>query len=177
MMSNDMAQAQVAGRSTSRARRAAIASAVVGCTVAAGATAGWATAIASFGKKIVPNQRFVGSVNGSSAHASIQMGCFGPSRPGQTGHPFVDQSAEVLRAQAVARFGNTGKRARHIIAYFPSPRGVPQRISFTSYGVRRPIPTSFVLPCFGSGRVTFKPKPTSPTAKTFSVTVQFSPQP
>jgi hypothetical protein len=42
---------------------------------------------------IGPNQYFSGVVNGHTGHATINMACFGPIRPGQTGHPLAGQRA------------------------------------------------------------------------------------
>jgi hypothetical protein len=43
----------------------------------------------------------------------------------------------------------------------------------TSYGVAAAIPTSFPVPCYGSGLVTFRPTPTSTAAKRYVVKVTF----
>ncbi|HEY2666231.1 MAG TPA: hypothetical protein VGK51_05285 [Actinomycetota bacterium] len=127
--------------------------------------------------KILPNQQFVGLVNGRTQNASINMACFGPIRPGQQGHPFAGQSAEVLRAEVIANYGFTGSLGTTIVADFPTTSATPQRLTFSYYGVQDPIPTSFLLPCGGQAPVVFHPEPTSPTAKSFTVTVNFVGQP
>ena len=127
--------------------------------------------------KILPNQQFVGLVNGSTQNATIRMACFGPVHPGQTGHPFGGQSAEVLKAEVIARFGYTGSLGTTIVANFPGTGVAPQRLTFSYYGVTETIPNTWFFPCFGSGTVVFSPQPTSPTAKSFTVTVNFVGQP
>ena len=64
-----------------------------------------------------------------------------------------------------------------IVADFGGSSATPQRLTFSYYGVQEAIPTSFLLPCYGSGAVVFSPEPTSPTAKSFTVTVNFVGQP
>jgi hypothetical protein len=44
---------------------------------------------------IGPHESFVGDVNGAISNGVIQMGCFGPVRPGEMGHPLAGQSSEV----------------------------------------------------------------------------------
>jgi hypothetical protein len=127
--------------------------------------------------KILPNQQFVGPVNGYTQNATIRMACFGPVRPGEMGHPFAGQWAEVLKAEVIARFGYTGSLGTTIVADFGGTSATPQRLTFSYYGVQEAIPTSFLLPCYGSGTVVFSPEPTSPTAKSFTVTVNFVGQP
>jgi hypothetical protein len=127
--------------------------------------------------QILPNQQFVGLVNGRTQDASINMACFGPIRPGQQGHPFAGQSAEVLRADAIANSGFTGSLGTTIVADFPTTSATPQSLTFSYYGVQDPIPTSFLLPCGGQAPVVFHPEPTSKTARSFTVTVNFVGQP
>lgn len=59
---------------------------------------------------------------------------------------------------------------------FPSP-AIITPVILRDYAVNAPIPTSFVLPCAGSGTVAFVPQPTSPTAHPATVTVTFVGQP
>jgi hypothetical protein len=147
----------------------------VACSLFAGAGGAWAATTPI--SKILPDQQFVGLVNGSTQDATIKMACFGPVRPGQTGHPFAGQWAEVLKAEVIARFGYTGSAGTSIVADFGGTTATPQRLTFFAYGVREAIPTSFVLPCYGSGTVVFSPQPTSPTARSFTATVNFVGQP
>lgn len=125
-----------------------------------------------------PNQFFSGVVNGQTGQATIRMACFGPIRPGQTGHPFAGQTVEAVlnppSSAAVAGF--TGTAANAIDVQFPTP--VPTApVVLRAYGVPEAIPTSLELPCGGSGVVAFVPDPTSPTARTATVNVWFVGQP
>lgn len=158
-----------------RFARGVIVAAVVSSSLFAGVGAGWSGP--SPASEILPNQQFVGLVNGRTQNATINMACFGPVRSGQEGHPFSGQWAEVLQAEAIAQFGYTGSRGTSIVADFPGTSTTPQQITFTSYGVQAAIPNSFFLPCSGSAPVVFNPEPTSPTARSFTVNVNFVGQP
>ena len=121
---------------------------------------------------IRPHQNFGGLVNGSRASATVRMACFGPIRPGQTGHPMANQPLEVIQG---AFGGYTGSRATSIVARFREDPSVG--VQFTHYGVAEPIPTSLELPCDGQGLVIFSPEPSSSTAKAATVTVNYVGQP
>jgi hypothetical protein len=141
------------------------------------AGAGGARAAITPISKILPDQQFVGLVNGYTQNATIRMACFGPVRPRQQGHPFAGQWAEVLKAEVIARFGYTGSLGTTIVADFGGTSATPQRLTFSYYGVTETIPDSWYFPCYGPGTVVFSPQPTSPTAKSFTVTVNFVGQP
>jgi hypothetical protein len=137
--------------------------------------------------KIGPKQFFTGMVNGKSglgSPAQINMACFGPIRPGQMGHPMAGQSVEVLRPVVIStNDGYTGSNANSIAAFFgPSPpTPVPSTtstVTFHWYGVVKAIPTSLLLPCSGTGTVTFVPLPMSPpTSRDSTVPVTYVGQP
>ena len=139
--------------------------------------------------KVGPHQIFGGLVNGKNgidAPAEIRMACFGPVRPGQRGHPMAGQTVEVFRPEAiVGHFGNTGRRATSIVAFFgpPPPSPAPatpaaSTVTFKQYGVVKKIPTSLLLPCSGTGTVSFVPLPKSPpTSRDASVRVSYAGQP
>ena len=120
--------------------------------------------------KVRPNQYFSASVNGQlgiGAPAAIQMACFGPLRPGQTGHPMAGQTVEVFRPEViVAHQGFTGPNAHSISVFLsgppPAPASAAGNVTLTRYAVPKKIPTSLVLPCSGTGNVTFAPFPTTP---------------
>jgi hypothetical protein len=152
-----------------------IAALIVAASLSAGTGPAWSQT--SPVSKIQPNQQFVGLINGHTQGATINMACFGPIKPGQRGHPFGGQWAEVLGAEVIATYGFTGSLGTSIVADFPGTSATPQRLTFTYYGVQDPIPTSFLLPCGGQAPVVFHPEPTSPTAKSFTVTVTFVGQP
>lgn len=128
---------------------------------------------------IGPNQHFSGEVNDHAGHATIQMGCFGPIHPGQTGHPLAGQTVKVLPTPApvTSDLGFTGSAAHAIAVRFPTPTAANPPVVLRDYAVSAPIPVSLTLPCFGSGTVAFVPDPTSPTAHTATVTVSFVGQP
>ena len=120
--------------------------------------------------KIGPNQYFSASVNGQlgiGSPATIQMSCFGPLHPGQTGHPMAGQTVEVFRPEVIVTHqGFTGPNAHSISAFFngppPSPAVAAGNVTFTRYAVAKKIPTSLVLPCAGTGNVYFVPFPKTP---------------
>ncbi len=122
-----------------------------------------------YGDKVGPNQWFSAEVNGSlglSHPVAIQMACFGPIKPGETGHPFAGQTVAVSRAVAILTTdGYTGPQGTEIGAFFgpPPPTAPPPSgpVYFHRYGSMK-IPTSEVLPCGGSGQVTFVPIPFLP---------------
>jgi len=133
---------------------------------------------------IAPKQYFTATVNGRTGHPNpvvIRMACFGPIRPGQTGHPMSGQTVAVARVYPSSSAGYTGNRGTSIGAFFGAPPpGTPSSstgyVRFTFYG-SKPIPTSLELPCAGSGRVSFVPLPVDPTSRDVTVPVSFVGQP
>jgi len=140
--------------------------------------------------KVSPHQYFEGLVNGQTGlgtPAPIKMACFGRLRPGEKGHPMAGQTVEVMRPLVivVGHSGYTGKNATSIVAFFgpppPTPSPVPPTAStviFKTYGVKKPIPTSLLLPCYGTGTVYFIPMPQSPpSSRDATVPVSYVGQP
>lgn len=119
---------------------------------------------------IGPNQQFAGAVNGSTTDANIIMICPGPSFPGQTGHPQAGQGVQVVENTGT---GFTGAAADRIVASFGPSSSASLVFVFTEYGVAQDIPTTALLPCSGTGVVTFVPQPTSATARNATVKVHF----
>jgi hypothetical protein len=170
--------------STKRIRRAVVLGGLgvlIGLQVAA-TTAGAQT---SGGGVIRPKQVFgalVNGKNGASAPVVIEMGCFGPLQPGETGHPLAGQTVTVFQPEdIVGDFGNTGPDGHEIGAFFgPPPPGsgadTAGPVFFHRYRTL-PIPTAETLPCSGSGQVTFVPLPLVPGVETVAVPVTFAPQP
>jgi hypothetical protein len=121
--------------------------------------------------------------SGSNAPVAIRMACFGPLQPGQTGHPLPGQSVEVLLGGATsAGPGFTGANGSSIGVFFgpPPPSAAPAAglLTMHRYRVAKPIPQSLVLPCAGSGWVTFVPLPMSPpTSRDVVVPVAYVGQP
>jgi hypothetical protein len=140
--------------------------------------------------KVGPRQYFEGLVNGDSGLArpvTIKMACFGAVRPGQKGHPMTGQTVEVLRPEVivVGHSGYTAKNATSIVAFFgpPPPSPAPatpaaSTVTFKKYAVKKPILTSLLLPCSGTGIVSFVPLPKSPpTSRDATVRVAYVGQP
>jgi hypothetical protein len=134
---------------------------------------------------IAPKQTFAGLVNGASGSAVIRMGCFGPVRPYQLGHPLAGQSLAVTRlvptSAALAALGFTGE-ASSIAAYadFPSPLASPVRPQlalFQYYNLPAQLSTDVLLPCGGSGQIVFEPVDGGTTARAAVVKVSFLGQP
>lgn len=140
--------------------------------IAATATAmfGGATAATAQGLPIGPNQFFIGQVNGNHANAVIYMVCPGPSFPGQTGHPESGQNVSVTQSSTTTG-GFTGSLANSIVVSFTP--AATEGITLKYYDTPAAIPTTLLLPCAGTGKVTYNPEPTSPTAKPDVVTVTF----
>jgi hypothetical protein len=141
--------------------------------VALGLMAGSATAGAT--SRIGPHQLFDGFVNGHRPTATIQMACFGPIRPGQTGHPMAGQNVSVQRSVDVPG-GYTGTAATSIAVTIGPDATATSGITLRQYGSKA-IPTSLTLPCAGQGEAVFRPIPGSPTARSDRITVNFSRQP
>jgi len=159
---------------------AALAAALVPALAAVLVTAAPASAAA-----IGPNQHFVGALGGdSTSPATLQMGCFGPITPGESGHPLANQFAEVLSpavSSGSAALGFTGTLANAVDISIVYARGTIVVVTpigeVTAYGQELEVPTSLVLPCSGSGTLVFEPTPTSPTAVPYDLTVNFVGQP
>lgn len=122
---------------------------------------------------IGPNQYFSGLVNGTRDNAVVYVICPGPAFPGQTGHPEAGQSVSVTQLAATSTFGGfTGSLANSIVVAFPNQSSVAG-ITLKSYDTPAGIPTTLVLPCSGTGKVSYSPEPTSPTARSDVITVTF----
>ena len=110
------------------------------------------------------------------------MACYGPSTPGQTGHPMGDQYVEVLPpATGSGSVGYTGSLGTAINAEFVYSQGTITHVvpigTLSTYGTRLALSTSLVLPCWDSGSIVFDPTPTSPTARAADLSVYFQGQP
>jgi hypothetical protein len=132
---------------------------------------------------IGPNQYFAADVNGRvTSPAPIEMACFGPIYPGETGHPLAGQYVEVLPPDTTTgSVGFTGSAADAIDVSIIYSQGTITHVvpvgELTSYGTKLPISTALVLPCSGSAAAVFDPTPTSPTAQAADLTVDFLSQP
>ena len=128
---------------------------------------------------IGPKTYFVGEVNNTTGPATIEMACFGPSVPGQTGHPLAGQTVTALPASVSSgtTAGYTGTAATSISVSFTSPVLSNLPIVLHDWAVSVAIPTTLILPCYGSGTATFTPVPGSPTARPATVAVTYVGQP
>ena len=139
--------------------------------------------------KIGPNQFFSGLVNGRRGRRRpvvIRMACFGPIQTGQQGHPMAGQTVEVIPAPGpsdTARdVGFTGPNGDEVGAFFgalpPSPSGTSGgAVIFGHYGAIKAIPTAELLPCAGSGTISFVPLPVVGPSSIADVPVEFVGQP
>jgi hypothetical protein len=122
---------------------------------------------------IGPNEHFRGFINGHPpGTAVIKVVCPGPIN---TGHAAAGQKIEVKTAQPTSTFdiGFTGSAGKKITAALAPSSTTTILASFTSYFVPKKIPTSITVPCSGTGKVVFRPSPTSPTAKSAVLPVTF----
>lgn len=124
---------------------------------------------------IGPGQYFTGLVNGADGPAVIKVVCPGPIVPQETGHPLAGQTVEVLPAavSSSAVVGYTGSAADRIAVDF-GVAATTTPVTLTDWAVQAAIPTSLLLPCSGTGTVSFVPDPTSPTARTATVAVDYA---
>jgi hypothetical protein len=135
------------------------------------------------GTPIGPHQAFVGSVNGQFRNATIDMACFGPTLPGQTGHPMKDQMLEIYSPPPPIVFGppvkvgNTGAAATSVTALVIAGGKVRARMRLGEYFAPKAISTRVLLPCAGTGVVRFLPRPWSEGAKIAALKVSFVGQP
>jgi len=133
---------------------------------------------------ILPDQYFTGAVNDVAkavpaaspalvALATVKVVCPGPIWPGRKGHPAGGQTEVVRPAQSISVIptGYTGSRGFSVVSTFGQDRSSP--LTFRAYDVPQAIPTSLTLPCSGTGRVVFKPAPSSRGARSTYVPVRY----
>jgi hypothetical protein len=139
--------------------------------------------------KVGPHQFFTGVINGTdgntSSPISIEMACFGPLHPGQTGHPLGGQTLAVHQlfppTTADGSLGNTGDGSTIDVFFHAPPPSAPgataDPTAFTHYDRSKKLPTSLTLPCTGTGTVWFVPIPVVPPSESAAVPVRFVSQP
>jgi hypothetical protein len=135
--------------------------------------------------RIAPHQTFDGLVNGhrdTAGPVTIFVGCRNPSQT--TGHPVGGTVSVVPAVTSADQSGNTGDEGTEIEAFFGAPPpaiaapAAKTTATFHRYGQARPIPKHLVLPCSGTGQVTFVPFPRAvPTSRAAVVAVRYLPQP
>ena len=138
--------------------------------------------------KVGPNQYFTGVVNGTDGNTvtpiTIEMACFGPVHPGQTGHPTGGQTLAVHQlfppTGVAGSLGATGNDSE-IGVFFNAPPPVAAAGGttpvFTRYDKTKRLSTKLTLPCSGTGTVWFTPIPVVPPSQSAAVPVQFVGQP
>jgi hypothetical protein len=143
--------------------------------------------------KIGPNQYFTGVINGTDGNTitpiPIRMACFGPSTPGETGHPLGGQTLavhELFPPSVATTLGETGHDST-IDVFFGAPPPAAASgstsgtasttVSFKRYDRTKALPRALTLPCDGTGTVWFVPVPVVPPSQAQAVPVQFEPQP
>ncbi len=159
-------------------------------TVATALPAG-ASGRAATGGKVGPKQYFTGVINGTDGNTAtpitINMACFGPLRPGETGHPMSGQTLAVHQlfppSTTAGKLGYTGTGSR-IDVFFnappPStvgPQAATKKVTFVRYDKPQALPISLTLPCSGTGTVWFSPIPVVPPSRAATVPVEFVGQP
>jgi len=122
---------------------------------------------------ILPNQYFTGVVNGKTANATVYTVCPGPST-GRNGHPASGQTLSVSPASSsgTANVGFTGSLGSSVAAT-PVTSLANNPVVFTEYFRGSALPTTWTVPCDGTGRIAFTPLPGSSTARTSFVSVRF----
>jgi hypothetical protein len=130
--------------------------------------------------KVAPHEFFSATVNGSTGEegpVKVAVVCAGPSA---TGHPLAGQTVGVklvpVPSSGATSLGYTGSNGTSIGAFFGAPPPAngtgAGSVNFRVYRTKL-IPTSLVLPCSGSGHVTFVPLPNLPPAQGISIPVEF----
>ncbi len=118
---------------------------------------------------IGPGQGYLPVVNGQSTTASVLVDC--PN--GITGHPSRGQTLSVKPGDPAGTVpgGFTGTAGKAVDIGTGNPQNSTVQVRF--YRQSAAIPTSWVVPCSGTGLFTFTPDPDSPTATAVSVKVTF----
>jgi hypothetical protein len=131
-----------------------------------------APAAAAAATPIGPNQIFLGQVNGSSTKVKFDVVCPGAAN---TGRPVGDTVGVEKLQDPILGFGRTGN-ASAIAASLDYKSGsstVSEHVAkFTTY-TTKPVPTSVVTPCSGTGTMVFSPINGGKGATSASVTVTF----
>ncbi|MBO3749583.1 hypothetical protein J5X84_26190 [Streptosporangiaceae bacterium NEAU-GS5] len=160
-------------------RRAFLGAAALLTMAAAGAaSAGMASADVADPDAVGPRQAFVAYVNGRTALSTINVDCgvVTPDAPAM-GHPSAGQAVAVTQAIVpfAAGVGFTGTEAdRIVVGITPSITRLPPT-SLSFYNQKVAISSKILVPCSGTGVVSFTPDPTSPTAVPATVKVTFVP--
>lgn len=130
-----------------------------------------------------PNTYFYAAVNpdrvSTGSVPTILVDCSNTIYPGEFGHPLAHQYVEAFRqlTPPANTAGYTGSAATQIDAFFNGAYGggviTHQPVVITDFDVLVPIPTTLYVPCGVEGTVSFVPTPTSSTARSQSVRVDY----
>jgi hypothetical protein len=121
---------------------------------------------------IGPNQIFLGQVNGSSTTVNFDVVCPGPAN---MGHAVGDTVGVEKLQDPIPGFGRTGNASAIAtrLEYVVGTLAVREPVTkFTTY-TTKPVPSSVVTPCSGTGKVIFSPVKGGSGAKSASVPVTF----
>jgi hypothetical protein len=150
---------------------------VLGAVLALGmAPAAAANAQVHDPEPIQANEGFTGYVNSSNTGpVNIEVSC---SVGSSQGVPVGGQPVEVEPTSVInplEDYGYTGSAGDSIEVTLTSASGVSSTKvgDFTSYYVVKDIPATIKVPCSGSGIMDFVPQPTSSTAVTAKLDVNF----
>lgn len=140
--------------------------------------------------KVGPKQYFTGVVNGTDGNTStpipIQMACFGPLTPGETGHPMAGQTLAVHQlfppASSAGSLGYTGKDSEiEVVFNAPLPvgaaRAAAKSVVFVRYDKTQRLSTALTLPCSGTATVWFSPIAGVKSSRSATVPVEYESQP
>lgn len=155
---------------------AALALAGLSCAPSASADAGTPPS------PVTPNTYFSGVVNPGRAFPggvpAIYVLCPGPITAGETGHPASGQYVEAQRLlpPGASTVGFTGTAATQIDVVFSGATYVAANppVVIDDFDLLVPVPTTLNLPCGGSGTASFVPMPTSPTANSATVQIDYT---
>jgi hypothetical protein len=147
---------------------------LLGGAVATLALAGLAMAPAATAAvtPIGPNQIFLGLVNGSSTTVNFDVVCPGAANKGR---PVGDTVGVEKLQDPIPGFGRTGSASAIAasLKYKSGSSTVTEHVAkFTTY-TSKPVPTSVVTPCSGTGTMVFSPIKGGHGATSASVPVTF----
>ncbi|GAA3293457.1 hypothetical protein Dvina_29575 [Dactylosporangium vinaceum] len=125
---------------------------------------------------VSPNQAFVGQVNGVAGLSRIAVVCDGPADIVPTGHPAAGQTVtavQVRTGDTTLGVGFTGSAGTAIVVGIGSSVSPLPPVTLRFFQANAAIPTNVLVPCTGTGVVSFTPTLTSATARTAATKVTF----
>jgi len=124
---------------------------------------------------IGPATTFTGLVNGQSSDAVIKVVCLESAPLSGFGRPVAGQTVSALPIAnpTTKDFGYTGLFGRQIDVSFGIAATAQPPAVLNFWGVAANLPTTLVVPCSGTGTVTFTPVPNDPTSRSTTVDVTF----